>query len=77
MWESKLKCGLLCKNKIVTVFLLVFYTSKRYLLKKQASYLKEIGVIMRVGFIREPFCESGVESLGSIGHGDDQLGTIH
>ena len=31
MWESRLKCGLLCKNKIVTIFLLVFYTSKRYL----------------------------------------------
>ena len=28
MWESRLKCGLLCKNKIVTIFLLVFYSLK-------------------------------------------------
>ena len=24
MWKSRLKCGLLCKNKIVTIFLLLF-----------------------------------------------------
>ena len=25
MWKSRLKCGLLCKNEIVTIFLLVFF----------------------------------------------------
>ena len=39
MWKSRLKCWRLCKNKIVTIFLLVFYTSKRYLLKKHALYI--------------------------------------
>ena len=35
MWKSRLKCGLLCKNEIVTIFLLVFFfTSKLYLLRK-------------------------------------------
>ena len=29
IWKSRLKCGLLWKNKTVTIFLLVFYTSKR------------------------------------------------
>ena len=33
------KSGILCKNKIVPMFLLVFYTSKQYLLKKHASYV--------------------------------------
>ena len=40
MWTNRLKRGLLCKNKIITTFLLVFYTSKRYLLKKYASYIQ-------------------------------------
>ena len=35
MWKNRL----LCKNKIVTIFLLVFYTSKRYLFKKHTSYI--------------------------------------
>ena len=39
LWKSRSKCGLLCKNKIVTIFLQVFYTSKRYLLKKHTSYI--------------------------------------
>ena len=33
-WKIKLKCGLLCKNKIVTIFLLVFLTPQN------GTYLK-------------------------------------
>jgi hypothetical protein len=47
MWKSNLKFGLLCKNKIVTIFLLFFYISKRYLLKKNTPrvYIWENGKI--------------------------------
>ena len=41
MWKSRLKCGLLCKNKIVTIFLLVFLIPQNgTYLKKHASYMK-------------------------------------
>ena len=39
MWKSRLNCGLLCKNKIVTIFLLLFYTQNGTYLKKHASYI--------------------------------------
>ena len=35
MWKSRLKCGLSCKSKIVTIFLLVF------LIPQNGSYLKK------------------------------------
>ena len=43
MWKARLKCGVLCKNKTVTMFLLVFYTPKRYLLKKNTPHIYIIG----------------------------------
>jgi hypothetical protein len=38
MWKSRLKCGLLCKNKIVTIFLLVFLYFKTVV--NMVSYIK-------------------------------------
>ena len=40
MWKSRLKCGLLCENKIVTIFLLVF------LISQNGTYLKNMPRIL-------------------------------
>ena len=40
MWKSRLKCGLLCKNKIATLFLLVFVISQN------GTYLKNMPRIL-------------------------------
>ena len=39
MWESRLKCGLLCKNKIVTIFLLIFF------IPQNGTYLKKTRLV--------------------------------
>ena len=36
MWQCRLKCGLLCKNKIVTIFLIVF------LIPQNGTYFKNM-----------------------------------
>ena len=52
MWKSRLKCGLLCKNKIFTIFLLVLVIPQNgTYLKKHASYMELLLVMGKLELV--------------------------